>query len=136
HPAPKDLLHLPRGAYDCFTVDTLVDCGTAGEREVGLRELQALYETGEVEPRDGLSGFSALARPARAGLGNLIRWTGLQACRFGNARRGSGACQREGLGLPARASGSPSNCQVRHNQPLNNPGLNALEYVRTTAVAA
>lgn len=48
HPAPDDLLHLPPGTYDCFALDTLIDCGTAGQREVGLQELQALYEAGEV----------------------------------------------------------------------------------------
>lgn len=48
HPAPQDLLRLPAGAYDCFAVDTLVDSGTAGQREVGLKELEALYEAGEV----------------------------------------------------------------------------------------
>lgn len=48
HPAPGDLLHLPPGTYDCFVLDTLIDCGTAGEREVGRKELQALYEAGEV----------------------------------------------------------------------------------------
>jgi len=55
HPAPQDLLHLLPGAYECFTVDTLVDCGTAGEREVGRRELQALYEAGEVAYKGALS---------------------------------------------------------------------------------
>ena len=48
HPAPDDLLHLSPGSYDCFDLDTLIDCGTAGQRDVGLRELQALYEAGEV----------------------------------------------------------------------------------------
>lgn len=48
HPAPQDLLHLPPGTYDCFVLDTVIDCGTAGEREVGLPELRALYEAGEV----------------------------------------------------------------------------------------
>lgn len=48
HPAPVDLLHLPVGSYECFALDTLIDCGTAGEREVGLPELQALYDAGEV----------------------------------------------------------------------------------------
>jgi len=55
HPAPGDLLHLPPGAYDCFDLDTLIDCGTAGEREVGLQELQALYEAGEVVYRGVLT---------------------------------------------------------------------------------
>lgn len=55
HPAPQDLLHLPPGVYDCFAVDTLVDCGTAGEREVGLPELQALYNAGEVVYRGVLN---------------------------------------------------------------------------------
>ena len=48
HPAPQDLLHIAAGAYDCFQLETLVDAGTAGEREVGREQLEALYDSGGV----------------------------------------------------------------------------------------
>lgn len=48
HPTPNDLFCLPAGTYSCFSTETLVDAGTAGERAVGLKELEALYVSGEV----------------------------------------------------------------------------------------
>jgi hypothetical protein len=45
HPAPGDLFHISPGSYDCFSVDTLIDAGTAGELEVGRNEFVALYES-------------------------------------------------------------------------------------------
>lgn len=48
HPFPEDLHHLPAGTYDCFTTDTLIDAGDAGQLEVGRDEFVKLYETNEV----------------------------------------------------------------------------------------
>jgi hypothetical protein len=45
HPVPGDLFHIPPGVYECFTVDTLIDAGTAGELEIGRDEFVALYES-------------------------------------------------------------------------------------------
>jgi hypothetical protein len=45
HPFPEDLQHLPAGAYDCFTVDTLIDAGDAGQTNIGREEFVALYES-------------------------------------------------------------------------------------------
>jgi hypothetical protein len=61
HPAPEDLLRIPVGAYECFQLETLVDAGTAGEREVGREQLQALYESGRVAYKGCLTGQDCAA---------------------------------------------------------------------------
>ena len=43
HPFPGDLVHIAKGSYGFLPVDTLIDAGTAGEREVGRAEFVALY---------------------------------------------------------------------------------------------
>lgn len=43
HPFPGDLVHIAQGSYGFLPVDTLIDAGTAGEREVGRAEFVALY---------------------------------------------------------------------------------------------
>lgn len=48
HPFPGDLVHIARGSYGFLPVDTLIDAGTAGEREVGRDEFIALYNQGSV----------------------------------------------------------------------------------------
>ncbi len=48
HPHPGDLLHLPAGTYDFFALDTVIDAGTAGEREIDRDALVALYESDAV----------------------------------------------------------------------------------------
>ena len=48
HPFPGDLQHIAAGAYTFFPSDTLIDAGTAGEREVGRDEFVALYQADSV----------------------------------------------------------------------------------------
>ena len=48
HPCPADLVHIAPGSYDFLAVETLIDAGTAGEREVGRDEFVALYNQGSV----------------------------------------------------------------------------------------
>ena len=55
HPFPGDLQHLQAGTYECFTVDTLIDAGDAGQLEIGRDEFVKLYESDEVIYKDCLS---------------------------------------------------------------------------------
>ena len=56
HPFPGDLVHIAKGSYGFLPVDTLIDAGTAGEREVGRDEFVALYNQGSVVYQGTLNG--------------------------------------------------------------------------------
>lgn len=61
HPAPDDLLRIEANAYDCFDAETILDAGNAGQREVDLEQLKALYERQDVVYRGCLTDADCAA---------------------------------------------------------------------------
>lgn len=65
HPFPNDLFHISAGTYGFLPVDTLIDAGEAGALEVGRDEFTALYDSGEVLYKGGLSSADVTALVAK-----------------------------------------------------------------------